>query len=114
MSGSCHACDYLVQVIKVMSLSFYNGGARERDILTKAYMRLIKHVNSIYKVCTTYNVPQLLTNYFFTLIRHTDSDSLRVDRRLYDQVYLVSGRVRTHRGTAALHKDKAVIGYSDR
>lgn len=30
---------------------FYDGGARERDILTRAYMRLIKHVNSIYKVC---------------------------------------------------------------
>jgi ATP-binding cassette subfamily D (ALD) long-chain fatty acid import protein len=29
---------------------FYDGGARERDILTTAYMRLIKHVNSIYKV----------------------------------------------------------------
>ena len=29
---------------------FYNGGARERDILTRAYLRLIKHVNSIYKV----------------------------------------------------------------
>jgi hypothetical protein len=30
---------------------FYDGGVRERDILTRAYMRLIKHVNSIYKVC---------------------------------------------------------------
>lgn len=33
-----------------MLFRFYDGGARERDILTKAYMRLIKHVNSIYKV----------------------------------------------------------------
>jgi len=32
-------------------VAFYDGGARERDILTKAYMKLIKHVNSIYKVC---------------------------------------------------------------
>ena len=31
-------------------LRFYDGGSRERDILTKAYLRLIKHVNSIYKV----------------------------------------------------------------
>ena len=23
----------------------------ERDILTRSYMRLIKHINSIYKVC---------------------------------------------------------------
>lgn len=29
---------------------FYNGGLRERDILSRAYMRLIKHINSIYKV----------------------------------------------------------------
>ncbi len=32
-------------------VAFYDGGARERDILTDAYMKLIKHVNSIYKVC---------------------------------------------------------------
>jgi len=32
-------------------VAFYDGGKRERDILTNAYMRLIKHVNSIYKVC---------------------------------------------------------------
>jgi len=31
-------------------IAFYNGGYRERDILTKAYLKLIKHVNSIYKV----------------------------------------------------------------
>ena len=31
-------------------LRFYGGGSRERDILTRAYLRLIKHVNSIYKV----------------------------------------------------------------
>ncbi|KIM85783.1 hypothetical protein PILCRDRAFT_816992 [Piloderma croceum F 1598] len=35
-------------------IAFYNGGARERDILTKAYMRLIKHVNSIYKIRIAY------------------------------------------------------------
>lgn len=32
-------------------VAFYNGGPRERDILTSAYLKLIKHVNSIYKVC---------------------------------------------------------------
>lgn len=31
-------------------VAFYNGGAREKDILTNAYMKLIKHVNYIYKV----------------------------------------------------------------
>ncbi|TFK19390.1 ATP-binding cassette transporter [Coprinopsis marcescibilis] len=35
-------------------IAFYNGGYRERDILTKAYMRLIKHVNSIYKIRIAY------------------------------------------------------------
>ncbi|KZP15909.1 hypothetical protein FIBSPDRAFT_934923, partial [Athelia psychrophila] len=35
-------------------IAFYNGGARERDILTRAYMRLIKHVNSIYKIRIAY------------------------------------------------------------
>ena len=33
---------------------FYDGGGRERDILTRAYLRLIKHVNSIYKVRCNY------------------------------------------------------------
>ncbi|KAG2003640.1 ATP-binding cassette transporter [Coprinopsis cinerea AmutBmut pab1-1] len=35
-------------------IAFYNGGFRERDILTKAYLRLIKHVNSIYKIRVAY------------------------------------------------------------
>ncbi|KAF9465113.1 ABC transporter transmembrane region 2-domain-containing protein [Collybia nuda] len=35
-------------------VAFYDGGARERDILTRAYMRLIKHVNSIYKIRIAY------------------------------------------------------------
>ena len=30
---------------------FYNGGVWEKDFLTKAYLKLIRHVNSIYKVC---------------------------------------------------------------
>ncbi|KAF5350966.1 hypothetical protein D9756_008231 [Leucocoprinus leucothites] len=30
-------------------VAFYDGGGREKDILTHAYLRLIKHVNSIYK-----------------------------------------------------------------
>lgn len=35
-------------------VAFYDGGARERDILTRAYLRLIKHVNSIYKIRIAY------------------------------------------------------------
>lgn len=33
---------------------FYNGGLREKDILWRAYLRLIKHVNSIYKIRIAY------------------------------------------------------------
>lgn len=32
----------------------------ERDILTRAYMRLIKHINSIYKVCCFPLLPCLI------------------------------------------------------
>ncbi|KIM36688.1 hypothetical protein M413DRAFT_449030 [Hebeloma cylindrosporum] len=35
-------------------VAFYDGGKRERDILTNAYMRLIKHVNSVYKIRIAY------------------------------------------------------------
>ncbi|KAJ8691657.1 ATP-binding cassette long-chain fatty acid transporter pxa1 [Pleurotus ostreatus] len=31
-------------------LVLYNGGAHEKEILSRAYLRLIKHVNSTYKV----------------------------------------------------------------
>ncbi|PFH47288.1 hypothetical protein AMATHDRAFT_67944 [Amanita thiersii Skay4041] len=35
-------------------IAFYNGGVREKDILTRAYLKLIKHVNSIYKIRIAY------------------------------------------------------------
>ncbi|KAI5833092.1 hypothetical protein K523DRAFT_343601 [Schizophyllum commune Tattone D] len=35
-------------------IAFYNGGAREKTILMNAYMRLIKHVNSIFKIRIAY------------------------------------------------------------
>ncbi|KAH9918757.1 ABC transporter transmembrane region 2-domain-containing protein [Epithele typhae] len=35
-------------------VAFYGGGLRERSILMRAYMRLIKHVNSIYKIRIAY------------------------------------------------------------
>ncbi|KIK70089.1 hypothetical protein GYMLUDRAFT_34553 [Collybiopsis luxurians FD-317 M1] len=37
-------------------VAFYDGGARERDILTGAYMALIKHVNSVYRTRITYEI----------------------------------------------------------
>ncbi|KIJ39058.1 hypothetical protein M422DRAFT_781181 [Sphaerobolus stellatus SS14] len=35
-------------------IAFYNGGPRERDILWRAYLRLVKHINSIYKIRIAY------------------------------------------------------------
>ncbi|KAJ7048582.1 ABC transporter transmembrane region 2-domain-containing protein [Mycena amicta] len=35
-------------------IAFYDGGARERDILSHAYLKLIKHINSIYKMRIAY------------------------------------------------------------
>nr|VWO94705.1 Polyadenylation factor subunit 2 [Ganoderma boninense] len=35
-------------------IAFYGGGLRERSILGRAYMRLIKHINSIYKIRIAY------------------------------------------------------------
>ncbi|KAJ3480904.1 hypothetical protein NLI96_g8018 [Meripilus lineatus] len=35
-------------------VAFYNGGSREKDILWRAYLRLIKHINSIYKIRIAY------------------------------------------------------------
>ena len=45
---------WLDQVFAMADLTwfhrFYNGGTRERSILRNAYKRLIRHINSIYKV----------------------------------------------------------------
>ncbi|KAF8519444.1 ABC transporter transmembrane region 2-domain-containing protein [Gautieria morchelliformis] len=35
-------------------VAFYNGGPRERAILWRAYLRLVKHINSIYKIRIAY------------------------------------------------------------
>ncbi|KAI0305321.1 ABC transporter transmembrane region 2-domain-containing protein [Multifurca ochricompacta] len=35
-------------------VAFYDGGQREREILWRAYLRLIKHVNSIFKIRIAY------------------------------------------------------------
>ncbi|KAI5120609.1 hypothetical protein M0805_008085 [Coniferiporia weirii] len=35
-------------------IAFYAGGARERSILWNAYLRLVKHINSIYKLRIAY------------------------------------------------------------
>ena len=50
-------------------VAFYDGGARERDILTDAYMKLIKHVNSIYKVCLNYPFIDFIMYQYVACIR---------------------------------------------
>ncbi|KAF7289982.1 hypothetical protein MIND_01373500 [Mycena indigotica] len=35
-------------------IAFYDGGARELDILSRAYLRLISHINNIYKLRIAY------------------------------------------------------------
>ncbi len=67
---------------------FYGGGGRERSILYAAYLRLIKHINSIYKVYL------LSLIHIYTLTLWTDSSCVRVDGRLRDQVSLVGGGLR--------------------
>ncbi|RKP03347.1 hypothetical protein CXG81DRAFT_9682 [Caulochytrium protostelioides] len=37
-------------------VAFYNGADRERSILDRTYQRLIKHINSIYKIRIGYNM----------------------------------------------------------
>ncbi|GAA96144.1 uncharacterized protein L969DRAFT_14342 [Mixia osmundae IAM 14324] len=39
-------------------IAFYNGAHLEQDILTRAYLRLIKHVNSIFKIRIAYSMTE--------------------------------------------------------
>ncbi|GAA6036388.1 hypothetical protein JCM8097_001697 [Rhodosporidiobolus ruineniae] len=41
-------------IINAEEIAFYDGAPREKDILHRAYLRLIKHVNSIYKLRVAY------------------------------------------------------------
>ncbi|KAG1862311.1 hypothetical protein F4604DRAFT_1929658 [Suillus subluteus] len=41
---------------------FYDGGDRERDILTRVYLRLIKHANSVYKFCSHQTLLHLISS----------------------------------------------------
>jgi hypothetical protein len=67
-------------------------------------MRLIKHINSIYKV---------RRSLFYYDGAHTmpvDPDSIRMDRRLCHQVPLVSRRIRPDCSPVAVYTHKAVVG----
>lgn len=46
-------------IINSEEIAFYGGAKVEKDIITRAYLRLIKHVNSIFKVRPSRRVQQL-------------------------------------------------------
>ncbi|GAA5853085.1 hypothetical protein JCM8547_000196 [Rhodosporidiobolus lusitaniae] len=41
-------------ILNSEEVAFYDGGAIEKSILSKAYLRLIRHINSIYKIRVVY------------------------------------------------------------
>ncbi|GAA5913043.1 hypothetical protein JCM6882_005545 [Rhodosporidiobolus microsporus] len=45
-------------IINAEEVAFYDGAPIEKSILTKAYLRLIKHVNSIYKIRIVYGITE--------------------------------------------------------
>ncbi|GAA5868571.1 hypothetical protein JCM3774_005432 [Rhodotorula dairenensis] len=45
-------------IINSEEVAFYRGGPIEKDILTRAYLRLIKHVNSIFKIRIVYGMTE--------------------------------------------------------
>ncbi|TNY22648.1 ABC transporter transmembrane region 2-domain-containing protein [Rhodotorula diobovata] len=45
-------------IINSEEIAFYDGAPIEKDILTRAYLRLIKHVNSIYKIRILYGMTE--------------------------------------------------------
>ncbi|GAA5995368.1 uncharacterized protein JCM10292_005128 [Rhodotorula paludigena] len=45
-------------IINSEEVAFYDGAPIEKDILTKSYLRLIKHVNSIYKIRILYGMTE--------------------------------------------------------
>ncbi|GAA5926084.1 uncharacterized protein JCM15063_005202 [Sporobolomyces koalae] len=45
-------------IINAEEVAFYDGNRIEKDILTRAYLRLIKHVNSIYKIRILYGMTE--------------------------------------------------------
>ncbi|GAA6049196.1 hypothetical protein JCM3770_003305 [Rhodotorula araucariae] len=45
-------------IINAEEVAFYDGAPIEKDILTRAYLRLIKHVNSIYKIRILYGMTE--------------------------------------------------------
>ena len=90
--GSCVSRD-LTCLTRRDSLdrSFYGGGQRERGILWGAYLKLIRHVNSIYKVFVSTDWDYEGRSQFAIA-----SDSVRVDRGFRDQILMVSSWILSH------------------
>ncbi|GAA5981101.1 hypothetical protein JCM5350_007154 [Sporobolomyces pararoseus] len=45
-------------IMNAEEVAFYDGNRMEKDILTRAYLRLIKHVNTIYKIRIIYGMTE--------------------------------------------------------
>ncbi|KAK4704990.1 hypothetical protein P7C70_g1219, partial [Phenoliferia sp. Uapishka_3] len=54
-------------IINSEEIAFYNGAHIEKAILNRAYLRLIKHVNSIFKIRIVYSmIEDLVVKYFWS------------------------------------------------
>lgn len=54
-------------IINSEEIAFYNGAHMEKDILNRAYLRLIKHVNSIFKIRIVYGmIEDMIVKYFWS------------------------------------------------
>lgn len=56
---------------------FYDGAKMEKDILNRAYLRLIKHVNSIFKVRTSLSLYSLSSLAYLDDLDRADPNPLR-------------------------------------
>ena len=57
-----------------LSFSFYNGAPLEKDILTRAYLRLVRHVNSIYKIRIAYSMTEdFVVKYAWSAVRQSSN-----------------------------------------
>ncbi|GAA5910024.1 uncharacterized protein JCM6883_000526 [Sporobolomyces salmoneus] len=56
-------------IINAEEVAFYDGNRMEKDILTRAYLRLIRHVNSIYKIRILYGMTEdFITKYLWSSV----------------------------------------------
>ena len=93
---------------------FYDGGGREKDILSRAYLRLIKHVNSIYKVIPVLGfVTQLPLTASGLVLNISDTYCLRMDGGLCDQVSVVRSWIWFNGCSHPFHEDETLLSCPD-